>query len=666
MKRVITIAAAILVCFAAGAQRNWFHEDFVKSGALSSFKSGAQWLPFPAYSDRAGWDAMLSPAQKEGLVKAGEKYLKYKFEWPTAMQAVEFERSGNRSEFERPLRKNMSVMNSLVAAELAEGKGRFIPQIANCIWLYSNQISWVFSAHNNRQPSRRALADPEYWLIDLFSADAGMTLSFAYRFFKAELDAIDPSICRALRISLEQKIFKPFFEVDHWWMGKSGNTVNNWCPWCASNVLLAFLLVHEDDEIIRKAADKSLVIVDNYMNSILQDGACDEGALYFAHGPCKLYDYLQIMYDASEGAFNGLTDPLVRRLVDYLSRCYIGMYDGKKFVVNYADAVGRLSVSPIITWPYANAVGSRQSVDFSLYLMGFYRTKQFEEPIAGGRDLFRILNFIRHSSEVAAQVDSLNALVKEKGFETVKADLRASVEPMYWYEQTQQLLCRGKDGTFFAAKGGHNGESHNHNDVGQFLWYRDACPLIIDPGAPTYTRQTFSKERYTLWPMQSQWHNLPSINGVMQKNSRQYAASGVAFSGSESAVTLSMDISGAYPEDASCLSWRRSFNYRNNAKGATLAITDEYSLSERKAADEEHFITPGTVTELRKGVLRIQNGKKSIILTYSKNLECSVETKELDDKRIADDWGSSLRRITLRSADNAPLKGKYIFTITNE
>ena len=166
--------------------------------------------------------------------------------------------------------------------------------------------------------------------------------------------------------------------------------------------------------------------------------------------------------------------------------------------------------------------------------------------------------------------------------------------------------------------------------------------------------------------MQSQWHNLPSINGVMQKNSRQYAASGVAFSGSESAVTLSMDISGAYPEDASCLSWRRSFNYRNNARGASLAITDEYSLSERKAADEEHFITPGTVTELRKGVLRIQNGKKSIILTYSKNLECSVEIKELDDKRIADDWGSSLRRITLRSADNAPLKGKYIFTITNE
>ena len=666
MRKAVCIAVALLVCSLASGQRNWFHEGFVKSGALSTFKSGAKWLPYPDYSDREAWDALVSPAEKEGLIKNAEKNLDYKWEWPTALQYVEYERSGNRSEMERPLRKNIAVMNSLIAGELVEGKGRFIPQIADCIWLYCNQISWVFSAHNKYQPSKRALPDPEYRHIDLFSAEAGMTLSFAYHFFKEELDAIDPSICRALRISLEDKIFKPFFEVDHWWMGRTGNVVNNWCPWCASNALLAFLLVHEDDAVVRKAVDQSLVIVDNYMNSVPDDGACDEGPLYFAYGPCKLYDYLQIMYDASGGAFNGLTDPKVRRLADYASRCLIGRYDGKEYVVNYADAVARLDVSPALTWRYATAVGSPETVDFSFYVMGRNPAQRFEEPIVGGRDTYRVLDYLRHSREVAGQLDSLNALVERKGFEAVKAGLRAAVEPVCWYETTQQLFRRGADGTLFAAKGGHNKEAHNHNDVGQFLWFRDACPFIIDPGAPTYTRQTFSGERYTLWPMQSQWHNLPSINGEMQHAGAEYAASGVSFSNSGAVTTLSMDIGGAYPEEAACSKWRRTFLFKDAPKGANLVITDEFALSSRKAADEEHFITPGTVTEVRKGLLRIENGGKSILLSYPKTLECCIETKELDDKRIADDWGPHIYRITLRSADKAPLKGKYVFSITNE
>ena len=33
----------------------------------------------------------------------------------------------------------------------------------------------------------------------------------------------------------------------------------------------------------------------------------------------------------------------------------------------------------------------------------------------------------------------------------------------------------------------------------------------------TYTKQTFGKDRYTIWTMQSNYHNLPMINGVPQK-----------------------------------------------------------------------------------------------------------------------------------------------------
>ena len=41
-------------------------------------------------------------------------------------------------------------------------------------------------------------------------------------------------------------------------------------------------------------------------------------------------------------------------------------------------------------------------------------------------------------------------------------------------------------------------------------------PVIIDAGVGTYTRQTFSSERYTIWTMQSNYHNLPMINGFLK------------------------------------------------------------------------------------------------------------------------------------------------------
>src|SRR5690606_39665769 len=56
--------------------------------------------------------------------------------------------------------------------------------------------------------------------------------------------------------------------------------------------------------------------------------------------------------------------------------------------------------------------------------------------------------------------------------------------------------------TFFAAKGGYNNESHNHNDIGSFILYKEGKPLFIDAGVGTYTKKTFSNERYDIWTMQ--------------------------------------------------------------------------------------------------------------------------------------------------------------------
>ena len=89
--------------------------------------------------------------------------------------------------------------------------------------------------------------------------------------------------------------------------------------------------------------------------------------------------------------------------------------------------------------------------------------------------------------------------------------------------------ARSARGLYVAAKGGHNNESHNHNDIGEFVVYLDGLPLLIDAGVETYSRKTFSPQRYEIWTMQSAYHSLPTIDGVQQSPGEQFAARDVHY-----------------------------------------------------------------------------------------------------------------------------------------
>ena len=126
-----------------------------------------------------------------------------------------------------------------------------------------------------------------------------------------------------------------------------------------------------------------------------------------------------------------------------------------------------------------------------------------------------------------------------------------------WYSDVQLMASRSDNGLFLACHAGNNGESHNHNDVGDFIVYADGNPVIIDVGSGTYTARTFSKYRYKLWFNTSPYHNLPTING---KNKAAEASFGnrCFVPKSKSSSWLSMNISKAYPEAAKVKSWNRT------------------------------------------------------------------------------------------------------------
>ena len=217
---------------------------------------------------------------------------------------------------------------------------------------------------------------------------------------------------------------------------------------------------------------------------------------------------------------------------------------------------------------------------------------------------------------------------------------------------------RDKKGWFFAAKGGYNDESHNHNDVGSFMLFHNNLPVLVDAGVGTYTRKTFSSERYSIWTMQSNYHNLPIINGVAQAYGRQFRSSNVKCD--KKKRRFSLDISQAYPSEAAVKQWERTYIMKE--KGG-LVIADQFELSAAKAPLVINFLTHAAPELEESGVVMLKVGDGKMALRYDSSLFVpSVEVVELDDKRLSNVWGEKLYRLSF-TAKNKVLKGACQFVV---
>jgi hypothetical protein len=355
--------------------------------------------------------------------------------------------------------------------------------------------------------------------------------------------------------------------------------------------------------------------VDYYLNFIQEDGGIEEGPIYWNNAAGKLYDYLTALKMITGGQVSIFDVDQVRRMGEYIAKSYVG--DG--WVVNFADSPARPTFrNSALVYRYGKAVNSP-------FMMTYAALARYVQDISykPSEDVFRFFEQLAYDEE----------------FNSYEAEY---VAPEYtWYPETAFHFHKAGD-LFFAASAGHNKQSHNHNDVGTFsLYYKDR-PMIIDVGVGTYTRQTFSDERYSIWTMQSGYHNLPMINGVTQKDGREYAAKNVVSRNGY----FSADISGAYPSEAAVSHWIRSYK----VKERTLEITDAFVLDKASAPNEIVFMTWGNVQVAGDGLVTIEvDGQKASLRYSASDFEAVVEPIALEDPKIVEVWGGEICRVRLVS-----------------
>lgn len=612
---------------AAYTERNFLQHVAAQESLAECLVLNQKWVQYPSYKDREGWSRFLGE-YKDEIIKNGESLLGYTWKVVKATDYLEFERSGNREIMERPFDDNNQAIVRLMLAELAEGRGRFIDQLINGVFHTCEMTSWALSAHLVTQPTHRALPTPIYPLIDLTAGDLGSLLSWVYYFMHEEFDKIDPEISRRLYRELDERIMKPYLNNDSfWWLAANykGQMVNNWNPWCNSNCLMTFMLLENDVDRLSKAVSRSMQSVDKFLNYVHSDGACEEGPSYWGHASGKCLDYLVLLNRITGGKISIFDNPQIKAMGEYIARSYVG----NGWVVNFADASAKGGGDPYLIYRYGKAVKSD-------ILKQFASMQNKGSKISfRGRDLFRILEAFLVEDELCAYQEAYTGV------------------SYTWYPETEFCYVRNKK-AFFAAKGGYNDESHNHNDAGSFSLWVNNMPVIIDAGVGTYTRQTFSSERYTIWTMQSNYHNLPMINGVPQKYGRQYKATEVKATKN----SFSANIATAYPDEAGVKKWIRSYTMRSGA----LVISDRFELNEIKKENVINFLSWGDII-IKDGVIEISvNGVEGTLKYDSKRFEVKKECVKLTDKKLSSVWGPEVYRLSFIAKEKEQ-KGCYTFTI---
>jgi hypothetical protein len=323
----------------------------------------------------------------------------------------------------------------------------------------------------------------------------------------------------------------------------------------------------------------------------------------------------------------------------YIYKAYIDY----PYFINFADADATTGSRPAIIYRYGKEIKDPTMQKFGAFLA---EKQDWGQQAPRGKIDEQIMQLMYLDEIKNAPAE--NALIRD-----------------FWLPETEVGGARDKEGSsegfFFAAKGGYNAESHNHNDLGTCVLYFNGKPCLVDIGRETYTSKTFSSQRYEIWTMQSGYHQLPKINGMDQMQGSQYKAKNTSFAVDAKKAVFSTDIAGAYTDEAAVKKWVRSYRLD---RGREFTISDAWELAEiKEQATSLNFITYCNVSEQEPGKLILQGDGFELQMNYnSKLVSLQIQFIEVNDTGLKRYWPDGITRIVLEIT-NLKLKGKNLVTI---
>ena len=519
--------------------------------------------PFPRASDRSSGEDVarrLGAAKVSGLAVQAQQAAETCVAALPATLWLEFKRTGERPGFQEPRALRRQMLASMVLAECLEGQGRYLDPLLDVVWAICEESSWVLPAHQTE------LTDMERPVIDLGAAATGIAL--------AEFDyllgaALDPLLGKRIRHEIDRRLLTPYLtRHDHWWLHNTSlRQVNNWTAVCNAGVLAAALYLEEDTARVAEVVARGARSLADYMDTFDQDGGSSEGPGYWSYG------------------FGNYA--VVGHLVESATGGRIRFMDGER-VRNAAQFPLRTMLS---RGAYANFSDCDANVLLPVPLLA-YLAKRLDLP-----DLMRLARMQPEGARSGELHWALRALLWPVE-DAPAGDFRPAERD--WFGGLMWMFARMNPADpaalVLAAKGGHNNEMHNQNDVGSFIVRVNEDSVLCELGRGRYTKAYFGPTRYDHLVNSSFGHPVPVPNGKAQLPGEEHGVTLVERKAEGTLDSMTIEMRAAYPDDADLASLLRTVALHREAPYGWVEVVDEVRFAAAPGTLDSAVLTFGTAT----------------------------------------------------------------------
>ncbi|MCD8327268.1 MAG: heparinase II/III family protein [Lachnospiraceae bacterium] len=577
-------------------------------------------------------------------------------EMPTlSQQAFDlYEQNGNRTIYQAlyfPRRMFLAVFGMEAILEIEEtGKvdSAVLFKLCDVMEKICREDTWALPAHVNRR------RNPDWReTVDLFAAETAQTLS---ELLDRLNDFLPDKLKDIMEEEINRRVLEPYYlsEVPYagWEVG-----ANNWAAVCAGSIGSAVIHLHRAGRRLPKPLPECLkrvcAVMPYYFQSFTDDGACMEGLQYYTYGMVYFANFAWELKNLTGEDLFDRPD-----IAAFPARCFFPDGVSLSFSDSSSRDTFRVGLQALQALEYGNVEFPAMERAAHLHSDSCYRFAELK------MDWFATKEYLRQEEERMSKMRaSFCADPPLTEGVTAKGDAGKTGTGYRFHILPSAQWCIGyaKNGTGFACKGGHNGESHNHNDVGHLIYEAEGVLFLTDLGAGEYDRDYFSQNRYRAICNHSFGHSVPVLNGwgqregevyhctafsaAVEENPQRRAAVRTLTAGEEECPekkrtgqgitagtgTVSMEIGSAYSlsEDGTPLEGKAVLReVRFDLENGRAEVTDRFDLSFEKltvppdidsaASENSVSVTENLVTQIlpvieENRVYLEQNGAKAVI-----------------------------------------------------
>lgn len=507
-------------------------------------------------------------------------YDKFKLYWET----------GDRNTYQEVYyakRKKLLIYSLLLWRE--PENTHYKEKLQNILWSICCEPMWALPAHFMDRAGNDVPMETYDELIDLFAAETGFALVEALRMCEPYLDK---KCAEYVRVQLHKRMIAPFLDGTNFYRFEVME--NNWASVCGGAIGCIGILMLEDEEQLTNFLHRVHSCLEVYLQSFGEDGVCVEGVDYWTYG----FGFFVCCADYLKERTGGVIDLFQDEKVKQIALNQQAYYLVENHTISFAD--GRDE--------------GRYRLGLSMYLKKCYQEVQLP-PIAYAQDVLEdscyrfclaLRDIIWYDRDFVWQEEEKQSL---------------------WLPEAQWFLSYG-DPFILVAKGGHNGESHNHNDCGSFILYKNGVPMLEDLGAGVYTADYFSDKRYEIFVNRSKSHNVPLIEGVEQCSGEAYRAELIEARLGDVDGKLDVfqtELKSCYPV-VQLESFRRTL--KHDKEKECILLEDVFDF-QKAGTVAERFVSHSPIT-IEGACAYIKNGEEVLTLSFDERyaLEVLEETYE--------------------------------------